>query len=905
MKLFENAVLDVHDERALTHDDVRPASQGSGGEKLIANPWRMVKRRSTAKVANDTCDVYLFVTGKLKVFPAGLLKRQVLGPAESYKSKSQMRLEAILERSESDLNSFNSACDKMTAEDEIVNPVMEGEVWQTSNVADRSFHGRIECVEMESIDLGENSPGFWDTDTKQDQDCRSTSSGMRGVSSVRMNGDSGLKDECKDSSYVLFSEPMDLDAQCENVCRQDVPGGSSAEVVRAEPQCDVTMNVEMSNALRSNPIGQSEFFTISPPKRIKSGRQNVAPTVPATCDIDETVLSSISQSSFIKELEEIHERITTTPSVKSIELVSKSAPICGKTNGEDPLEGRSNSGIVGTDESVRVTEAEHGGKSVGVEVDESESQRKCAETAEVRSSKKAAGVNMATQTQPNVIPDLPVLKSEFDSQMETVDRSLTDHERRVRSNEIWRSKNERKVDRLDAEYHHQMKILCESNSELTSDMKALKGTVKSLSDKLDRCQCDGSKDHSESSGIVSPESKRMKRDSGSAGNTKRIQTRTVSTPVRKDSVSSKKSAKRRGEGIYKSLLRVARKVISPQSRSRRKSINSTVSSDFEVVPKSAAVVQCATASPVSALDLRTAVNGGGAAGTHGNKIVASTPVAGVQAIQTVDLSWADDDNEDSQAIEFYLPAVEKNDKGDRAGPQEKAVECARGGDKTNVAQSTSAKVGDTASGDGGVTVGVHEPDTQLNTSYADSVKMGAKDGNGTTGNKVGQAIKNTQMNRVPQKTYSKTQGANYGQNGARPKQPQAGPSRGAANPSGQPKNHNSAMNNTQSVRIVTRNGWKTKQVQGRNVSGGNYPPLQAGNVRPKRDIFVRGLAATIYSCKEEMEDAVRYYCEERGVGVFFMFIMPLQPGSEVANCRIAVAEEDGETVLQDSFGQIK
>ena len=100
------------------------------------------------------------------------------------------------------------------------------------------------------------------------------------------------------------------------------------------------------------------------------------------------------------------------------------------------------------------------------------------------------------------------------------------------------------------------------------------------------------------------------------------------------------------------------------------------------------------------------------------------------------------------------------------------------------------------------------------------------------------------------------------------------------------------------MKVVGKNGWTTVM---RKNPAGPKPPLQAGNFRPKCDIFVRGLAATIYESKEEMEDAIREYCEERGVGIFFMRIMPIQPGSDVANCRIAVAEEDCDKIMDDTF----
>ena len=62
-------------------------------------------------------------------------------------------------------------------------------------------------------------------------------------------------------------------------------------------------------------------------------------------------------------------------------------------------------------------------------------------------------VDMATQTGPKEISDPPVKQTEFSSQLEYVDGTLTNHERRIRTTEIWREKQDRKVDKIDADFY--------------------------------------------------------------------------------------------------------------------------------------------------------------------------------------------------------------------------------------------------------------------------------------------------------------------------------------------------------------------------------------------------------------------------------------------------------------------
>ena len=75
-------------------------------------------------------------------------------------------------------------------------------------------------------------------------------------------------------------------------------------------------------------------------------------------------------------------------------------------------------------------------------------------------------VTMATQTEANIVYDPPVKTSMFDRQIAYMERSLTDHERRMRACEMWSEKEERKVDQLDAEFFNQQRVLKSEVHEL-------------------------------------------------------------------------------------------------------------------------------------------------------------------------------------------------------------------------------------------------------------------------------------------------------------------------------------------------------------------------------------------------------------------------------------------------------
>ena len=89
----------------------------------------------------------------------------------------------------------------------------------------------------------------------------------------------------------------------------------------------------------------------------------------------------------------------------------------------------------------------------------------------------ATTVEMATQTGPNVIYDPPVKKSEFTSQMDYIDRSMTDHERRMRAIELRTERSENKVNNIDADIYTMYSDLRASHESLIDDHNNLKRIV--------------------------------------------------------------------------------------------------------------------------------------------------------------------------------------------------------------------------------------------------------------------------------------------------------------------------------------------------------------------------------------------------------------------------------------------
>ena len=77
------------------------------------------------------------------------------------------------------------------------------------------------------------------------------------------------------------------------------------------------------------------------------------------------------------------------------------------------------------------------------------------------------------------------------------------------------------------------------------------------------------------------------------------------------------------------------------------------------------------------------------------------------------------------------------------------------------------------------------------------------------------------------------------------------------------------------------------------------PPLRAAPVT--EDIFVQGLAASIYENRGEMTDAIDAYCKGRGINTAYIKVFYRDSDPEIANCKITVAEDDLESVLEPTF----
>ena len=277
----------------------------------------------------------------------------------------------------------------------------------------------------------------------------------------KVNSTSGQKVDSTDNkcSYTLFQEDdfYDMGGMSRSEFRNDV--------IQIDLAGDIIENnfvndLEMHNMRHGLSEGQSMTGVAASLEAIRDQPilhiKGPTPATPAATDQSLTTprpivrrdsslleITSLSQTSFVKEILEIHEKIVS---------------------------GNPNPTATSTP---------------------------CTSTQQTKPSavakKETAGINMATQTESNVIPELPIRRHEFECQVEYLERALFDHERRLRCFEVWQDKIERRIEGIDAEYFNSYKSMKIEHDAMLSEMRDLREVVRTLLDEAKNkgCQCNG------------------------------------------------------------------------------------------------------------------------------------------------------------------------------------------------------------------------------------------------------------------------------------------------------------------------------------------------------------------------------------------------------------------------------
>ena len=730
--------------------------------------------------------------------------------------------------------------------------------------------------------------------------------------------------------YTMFAEPPSFDDTIALV-KILIEGENKEE--RVNQECDFITEVKSKGtnktenettpqtslagktSVRARVCESETPYVLEPLLTNSSSGKELQPACIPQSDLSEC---NLSQESFLKEIQEIHDKLT-----------------------QQAADEKSNRQSVQPPQSTP-------------------------KTTELPERKKTS-VEMATQTTPNVIPDTPVTRAEYQGQMEYFENAIIDHERRMRVVELCRNKNERKVDRIDADSYNQNQHLLTANATLANEVDELKVKLERVMGTIGDIQELVSTTNDGDGTLV-----RERREEPNLEGNRRPEPR-AQTPepprATRNGQQAKRGGKQKASSAYESFMRAATKVVpnavnlvdsinlpetnneNPNEPQREeiqpapRAINDETPGPRRTMgskaprgvpelsepnniatPKAQRIPNADTARGRRVYGRRGSVSdnrGMDLATVPRRNMTTSTPIP---EARENNLSWADEDNDDSKVIEQYLAGEKVNDteqgatggfRANEGGKQKggrtanaKKVNFVGGG--ANTRRNENIDTGhEVTSDDGdlpqlpikggeirfdgtkciGLPQGAREKrlpaDVGENNNPIDLSEQGATGG-----------VTKTQRGQVNQKAQGRK---SY--NGARPKEPSNVRPVNAG--SGEREGRMQEAPATY-AEMAARGKWsppvgknKKRKIEKRSPTA--LPPLQGANVRPQRDVFVRGLATTGYTSKKEMAEAIKYYCEERGVATIYARIMVNAQEPGVANVKITVHEEDIDTILDPSF----
>ena len=994
--LFENVTSTIKEAQyGVLGNEYVNTPAGLKALRQIAIPWKMIKRRVVTIAADDLCELYLYKLDPDKGFPTKMLKRVPLNLSEPPIDIDT--LEPIVERDD-ELNISKVGCAPMrTIEVETSTPAHgekqieddesdiepETAVIQVSEEGAPSKEKKGDGVEMSEREEGNVISTTTDERQSIDMDVE-LDRVLVSTATQRSLGDVHSAEEMDDNTGFCSDDRVEVNKSPEGTVYKEAVGmpitaaptneqngdfaNAKAESSSAKPSHsnvpDLCIEVEqLSDDLVSRKNETS--LSIGVPKEEQTGSNKdssdgacaLSPTRPAKN------LTLAPSTSCLAE-RATHSVFSHSETAKSVRV----KPGGVKTNQTDPHS------------AIEITEADKSQESFLKEINEihqktlsnSPTSEGAPERVQRVDKSTATVKEMATQTGPKEINDPPVRNSEFNSQMDYLDRALTHHERRLRANELRSERDGRKIDKIDADLFAMLSDMRESHEALIFDHNELKKVVLDLvatSPNYERLILDDTSklysqpDRPRSEPPVSSETVGTNHEVVSTNptivsnqpntdmppfhrfknimqdkqlevsvNVNELTPVSLDRPARdppsvKDKpelvmipndqdVPSKYPASKKDKGVVIQVPPSGQVTIDAKQPLERKRSETPIESFFKAAKKAITPNLIKRTVNTTPSDQRRVYDN--------QKRLTSTPSVGQTAPKPIELS-----NMfavlDPQGNDDDLPGstVDKNDKG----PPPKGT-CVKNAPHmpVNIPESASVSRENNAKQDQSW-ADIEDEDSRAidvflaseakkyshvaaNTKPTDQQRDTTQKIVAPAGSEAQAApptVNKHDSNKVPSQLGSQRQMGTQRQNTSTYPYP--------SNNGARPKTGNNGRGTTVPQtrdpprRIVTRNGWFQEgrkppepKKRKRSTSGPiSYPPISGGQYKSHQDVFVRDLVSSTYNTPEEMSDAIQDYCEERGVGVFFIRIMRNQFDDNLANIKLTVAMADYETVVEDGF----
>ena len=641
-------------ERAVTLDNENKGKMPSQGESATANqanrfivdPWQLIKRRMSSLAAIDLCEIYRFLIGVEPRFPTRILRRKPLA-TEKNVNKISVILDPIVEREElMSPNTTRVEVSTTTIVGVVNTPIpedVENAHTKPQNNSEHLENGHgsatsseqspdlceapditqhrvtphmSEIVEPSTRNVAESTSGSDTSESETDSDTESSQSScksptMKSFSKVEkgktyMNTANRVYKESERSLFYNISEEGFYEGEERYKGEND---DIHIDMVENMIVDNFTSDLDMhpihysGNLSRGNKsiIKSLESIQVPPILHIgqcpcaSPGQPGLSPkqlTTPKPApkrDSSLLEISHLSQASFVREILEIHDRIISSSPIVVPPAVVKQ--VC-KTR------------------------------------------------------------NMATQTEPNISPDSTIRRSEFECRIDYLERALVDHERRLRSFEVWQERIERRVGGIDAEHYNSYSSLRAAHDSLTAETANLRNMVKCLLNqaKENGCSCTGCGNKKVSRGQRDDD----RLPTSALPSAKENMRASICLPVKVSSNSGRRQDNRdndRGVSTYESLMRAASKVTLqnlPASDNQREDNDLNYDPNFTALPQRLArktrVKGPVPKTPSGPTQRTKPPQTGGAT---------STPATTGKA----NLSWVDIGNDEDKVVDDFIASV--------------------------------------------------------------------------------------------------------------------------------------------------------------------------------------------------------------------------------------------------------
>ena len=460
--------------------------------RLITVPWKMIKRRVPSIAANDLCELYLYRLDPEIGFPVKILKRKALNIAYDESFYDIPPLEVIHETKDEEnqlvVNKVRNAVGEIFVENEtLISTFIENadiSVMVSSNLpSNEDLNGPDnEPTPQGTIPTASSSHSYVEpnvTNSNDDQPGQCTREPPKDPPETKSKGElliSTISENVSRNINTLTSAQCTINSVIDIIGNTtDIKNASANYLTTVSNRpCDKTsVMFESPNAATpTNPV----VVNFPQPETVAAVKNQNVPYAPPTGAT--TLTTHVSPS-----------RVKTPPNMQIASATTRDQPASpanptGSTNHSTTSFGAE---IVVKQPTPSKPVAKNPDLSQDSFLREIEEIHQYALASTPRTSKPVCAnkgtctySEMATQTTPNEIYDPPVKKSELTSQMGYVDRALTNHERRMRANEVWCEREEEKVNKIDAELYTMFSELRVAHESLAEDHISLKKVVSDI-----------------------------------------------------------------------------------------------------------------------------------------------------------------------------------------------------------------------------------------------------------------------------------------------------------------------------------------------------------------------------------------------------------------------------------------